>query len=196
VVGGSDSHWRSTTAAQGVGQPTTWVFAADRSPRAVLGAIRQGRTFVAAEPPGLGGPRLLLSAREDWPGGREAIVGDTVRGHGPLSVEARVTNGTGSRLRLVAAGAVLAEEPVVGPDETHRFRVSLPSPSALRAELYLDRNYFMTALTSPIYARGRAPGRHGAAPSDGPLATYGHPTRRREGASAAARRRRRAGCSC
>jgi hypothetical protein len=195
IVGGSDNHWRSTAAAQGVGQPTTWVFARDRSPGAVVEAIRRGRTSLAAEPPGLGGPRLLLTAREDWPGGGEAMIGNQVRGHGPLTVEVRVTNGTGSRLRLVAGGAVVAEEPVAAPESVHRFRVALPSPSALRAELYLDRNYFMTALTSPIYVRGRAPGRFRTAPSGGPVATYGHPTRHRERTSGATLRRR-AGCSC
>jgi PHP domain-containing protein len=102
AVGGSDNHWRSTTAAQGVGQPTTWVFTNDRSPGGILKAIRAGRTFIAAEPPGMAGPTLWLTARENWPRGRQAMVGDEVRGHGPLQVTVEVHNGTGSRLRLVS----------------------------------------------------------------------------------------------
>ena len=31
ATGGSDSHWISTSSLQGVGQPTTWVFASGRS---------------------------------------------------------------------------------------------------------------------------------------------------------------------
>ena len=42
ATGGSDSHWLSTAAVQGVGNPTTWVFARDRSRDAILEAIRAG----------------------------------------------------------------------------------------------------------------------------------------------------------
>jgi len=66
----------------------------------------------------------------------------------------------------------------------------------LRAELYVDRGYFMTALTSPIHARGTAPARHRARPSDGDPASYGHPTSRNERPSTLVQLRRRAGCSC
>jgi hypothetical protein len=194
AVGGSDNHWRSTTAVQGVGQPTTWVYARDASAASVLEGIRAGRTFIAAEPPGMGGARLLLSAREDWRGGSEAMVGDSVRAEGPLEVEVRVENGSGSRLRLVVSGMAVADEPVVSPASTHGFRVVLPRHGVLRAELYLDQGYFMTALTSPIYARGRAPGRAHRA-SEGPPAVYGDPTRK-NGRSAAAARRRRCHCGC
>ena len=30
ATGGSDSHWAATSAIQGAGSPTTWVFAAER----------------------------------------------------------------------------------------------------------------------------------------------------------------------
>src|SRR5438552_464919 len=60
AVGGSDNHYRATYAVQGVGQPTTWVYAADRSLGSIFDAIRAGRTFVSSEPPLLG-PRLLLT---------------------------------------------------------------------------------------------------------------------------------------
>ncbi len=60
ATGGSDSHWRSTFAAQGVGQPTTWVFARERTTAGVLEGLRAGRTFISHQPPNLGGPRLFL----------------------------------------------------------------------------------------------------------------------------------------
>ncbi len=43
ATGGSDSHWAYTSPAQGVGQPTTWVYAADRSPRRRPGRV-EGRS--------------------------------------------------------------------------------------------------------------------------------------------------------
>ena len=196
AVGGSDSHWRTTSALNGVGQPTTWVYARARDAGSVLGAIRAGRTFIRAEPPALGGARLYLTAREAWSGGRRAMVGDTVRGHGPLRVQVLVENGAGSRLRLVSGGEQLADEPVLGSSSRHRFDVVLPDPGFLRAELYVDRGYFMTALTSPIYSQGRAPSRARARPDSGTTARYGHPRRARGAPSEAVMLRRRAGCDC
>ena len=60
ATGGSDNHWRSTFAVQGVGQPTTWVFARERTAAGVLEGLRAGRTFISHQPPNLGGPRLFL----------------------------------------------------------------------------------------------------------------------------------------
>jgi hypothetical protein len=196
AVGGSDSHWRSTSSLNGPGQPTTWVYARQRSPAGVLEAIRAGRTFIAAEPPGMAGPRLLLAARESGRGGRWAIVGDAVRARRQLEVRVKVENGSGSRLRLVSSGRVLADTPVLSPRSTHRFAVTLAEGSALRAELYVDRGYFMTALTSPIYAGRAAPRRRRSRPSRGPRATYGHPTMRHDRLTTVAALRRRAGCTC
>ena len=53
-TGGSDSHWKSTVAAQGPGQPTTWVYADARSVAGVLAGLRAGRTTISSQPPALG----------------------------------------------------------------------------------------------------------------------------------------------
>lgn len=196
AVGGSDSHWRASSGLNGVGQPTTWVYATGRSPAALIDAVRAGRTFISAEPPALGGARLFLTAREAWRGGRRAMVGDTVRGGGLLKVSVLVENGGGSRLRLVANGQELADEPVLGTRTRHNFDLVLPDPGHLHAELYVDRGYFMTALTSPIYASGLAPTRYRTTPDSGPAATYGHPTKHRGAPSQQVMLRRRAGCDC
>lgn len=197
AVGGSDSHWRATAGLNGPGQPTTWVYARDRSPGAVLAAIRAGRTFIAAEPPGMGGPRLFLTARERGSSRPFAMVGGTVRARRPLEVRVRVDNGSGSRLRLVASGEVLAERAIASPRSRQRFTVTLAPGSALRAELYVDRGYFMTALTSPIYAgRPARNRRRRTRPSDGPRVTYGHPSRRHDSLNSVVALRRRAGCTC
>jgi predicted metal-dependent phosphoesterase TrpH len=141
--GGSDNHWRATTAVQGVGQPTTWVYAADRSMAAILDGIRNGRTTVSAEPPGLGGARLFLNAGS-------AMVGDTVAGGGgPIEVTARVVGAPGHMLRLNVDGSYTEPVPVLGVDFTHH---AILSPSKrVRAEVYLDPGYWMAALSSPIY---------------------------------------------
>jgi hypothetical protein len=78
ATGGSDSHWVSTSAAQGPGQPTTWVFAAGRSPAAILAALRHGRTTISSQPPALGGARAFLEADTPRPGEWDAMVGDSV----------------------------------------------------------------------------------------------------------------------
>lgn len=79
ATGGSDNHWVSTTAAQGVGQPTTYVYASDRTEAAILEGVRRGRTFISWQPPALQGPRLHLTADADGDGSiYESMVGDTV----------------------------------------------------------------------------------------------------------------------
>ena len=115
ITGGSDNHWRSVTAVAGAGQPTTWVYARDRTPQAVIEAVRNGRTFVSAEPPLHLGPRLFLTATEDWRGGRRAMVGDQVAPLGRLAVTLKVENGTGQRVRLISTGQVVKELLVVSP---------------------------------------------------------------------------------
>jgi predicted metal-dependent phosphoesterase TrpH len=77
ATGGSDSHWMSTAAAQGVGNPTA---------AGVLQAIREGRTAISATPPSSGGAPLLLEADRDRDGTFESTVGDTVPPGTPMRV--------------------------------------------------------------------------------------------------------------
>ena len=165
ATGGSDSHWRSTFAAQGVGQPTTWVFARERTPAAVLAGIRAGHTFISHEPPNLQGPRLFLE-------GDGTMVGDKVRPGTPLRV--RVENGAGMLLRIIATGGEPLGEPVpvTGPSFQHDFDAP-GSNGWVRAELFAPdlaeerqalcdnaqttycRNMLgVTAMTSAMYVRG------------------------------------------
>jgi hypothetical protein len=176
AVGGSDNPWRATTELQGVGQPTTWVHAADRSPAAILAGVRAGRTFISAQPPSRLGPEVHLSAVEEVRGGRTAMVGGTVRPNTPLTAHVAVRHGGGQRLRLVANGEIVDERVILRPDTSVEVPVALPRGGWLRAELFADPGYAMTSLTSPIYAAGR-PHRTGATvePSVGRPATYHDP---------------------
>ena len=150
ATGGSDNHWRSTFAAQGVGQPTTWVFARERTTAGILEGLRAGRTFISHQPPNLGGPRLFLE-------GEGAMVGDEVAPGTPLWV--RVENGTGMFLRLVKTGGRPIGEPVqvTGPAFGYDFKAP-GTPGWVRAELFVpdlaeQRRRSATARPTTTYCR-------------------------------------------
>ena len=177
AVGGSDNHWRSTTAVQGVGQPTTWVYARERSAAAIIEGVQRGRTTVSQNPLFLGGARLRITATEDWGAANAAMVGGALRWDGPLHVDVQVENGEGKRLRLVSTGHVVGEQWVASPRATHHASVVLPEHGWLRAELYDDPGFLMAAITSPIYASpDRAPADvRGRVATSGPPVGYGSP---------------------
>jgi uncharacterized protein DUF3604 len=188
ATGGSDSHWRSTSAAQGPGQPTTWVFAADRSLKGILAGLRAGHTFVSHQPPVYGGPKLFLEADGDRDGSYESMAGDSVAPGSRL--RARVRGAAGAELRIVTDGGREAFAPVsvTSGDFEHRFTVPRRS-TWVRAEVfgrdereqrqstcsalfgadvtnetpYCTNRVLMLALTSAIYLRvaGTAPGPQG-----------------------------------
>lgn len=149
ATGGSDNHYRSTTAVQGVGQPTTWVFARDRSWQAILEGIRAGRTGVSAEPPLMAGPRIELTARS---GSTIWIVGDTIPASaGVVTVSARVTNAAAHSFVFVVDGKARKARLINSIDKTMQMKLNAASVNRVRAEAYLQPNYWMGAITSPIY---------------------------------------------
>jgi len=110
ATGGSDSHWVATSAAQGVGQPTTWVYADEATPAGVLAGLRAGHTFISHQPPAYAGPQTFLEADADGDGEYESMVGDTVPPGTPLRV--RVSGAPGAFVRIVTDGGVEAFPPV------------------------------------------------------------------------------------
>lgn len=134
ATGGSDTHWLTTTAAQGVGQPTTWVYTAENSAEGILEGLRQGRTFISHQPPNYGGAQIFLEADANGDGSYESMVGDTVPVEAPL--RARVEGAPGSMLRVVTNGGVEAFAPVqvTSPSFIHGF--SLKSGTWARAETF------------------------------------------------------------
>jgi hypothetical protein len=123
ATGGSDSHWVSTSAGQGPGQPTTWVFAADRSPAAILAGLRADRTAISMQPPALGGARAFLEADARPGDGFEAMVGDRVPQRALF--RARVTGAPGTLLRVIVSGGreAFPPVPVTSSDFSHAFRL-------------------------------------------------------------------------
>ena len=167
ATGGSDNHWRSTFAAQGVGQPTTWVYADAPTSQALLEGIKAGRTFISHQPPAFGGPRIFIE-------GEGAMIGDEVATGAKLT--ARVEGGSGMLLRLVTTGSKPLGDPVpvAGPAFEHAFDAPA-DPGWVRAELFdpdlaeqrgaacgdSDSTYCrnmlgVTALTSAIFVRNPA----------------------------------------
>lgn len=121
VTGGSDSHWKATVSAQGPGQPTTYVYVDALTVQGVLEGLRAGRTFVSAEPPNLGGPKLYLEGkvRGLW----SALPGDTIKPGSRLRV--RVEGAPGATLQLVGdRGRELLDVPVTSAD----FSTTLRAP--------------------------------------------------------------------
>lgn len=148
ATGGSDNHLRSASRTRGVGQPTTWVYATERTWQGILAGIAAGRTTVSWAPPSHRGARLFLTAETAsgiW------MIGDTIRA-GYTKVGVRVLNGARHRLRLVVDGK--ATSPVVVRDDDETYEVALRPARFVRAELYLgsaDPILKMRALTSPIH---------------------------------------------
>jgi hypothetical protein len=106
ITGGSDTHWVATDAAQGVGEPTTWVFVQNKSAQGILDGLRAHRTFVSALPPAAQGVQAFLEADNDGDGVYESIAGSTTAATARFRLR---VNGAweGSSVRIVTdAGSV------------------------------------------------------------------------------------------
>jgi hypothetical protein len=171
ATGGSDSHWLSISAAQGPGNPTTWVFAADRTKQAILDAIGDGRTSISLLPPVLGELRLHLEADANGDGTFESIVGDEVPPGSKMRVRADGLPGAGL-VEVRANGDTIVKDASLAPggyvafdapDDGGWVRATLRGPD-LRDEraaacdplvgdqtTYCRNHIAVLALTSPIY---------------------------------------------
>lgn len=147
-LGCSDSHLVSRLDRNGPGQPTTWVFARNRSVGAILDGIRAGRTSVSAAPPGLGGVAAFLAARA---GSRRYATGDIASVRGPVDVTVQVENGLQHRLRIFANDSALSPVEVTASPFVHTVRLSAHGP--VRAEVRAPGAGDMAALTGAIYFR-------------------------------------------
>ena len=149
ATGGSDNHWRSISAAGGVGQPTTWVFAKKPTAESILEGLREGRTSISHQPPAYGGPRAYLEASE----GNDkfnAIIGDKVLPGSTL--RAIVEGADRATLRLVTDGSeTLAEVPVEG--DSFSYEIDVPEESTwVRAEVFLNDLPDVRAQLAPVCA--------------------------------------------
>ena len=136
ATGGSDNHYVATTPIQGAGQPTTWVYAEERSAAGILQGLRRGHTFVSHQPPNLGGPRAYIEADANRDGRFESIAGDAIPRSAAIRV--RVEGAPGAKLRLVGTGGrrIGSESTVSGPKYKRGFTVPEWS-SWVRAEVFV-----------------------------------------------------------
>jgi hypothetical protein len=131
ATGASDCHFREVWDIAGPGQPTTWVFAAERSVRGILDGLRAGRTTVSATRQG---PFVTIEADIDGDGVFEAIGGDEVivmdrKVPARARLRVRVRGGAGTRL-LVYASPGRSAKPLATyqpgtADETYLLPVTL-----------------------------------------------------------------------
>ena len=150
AVGGSDHHFRRKLFVNGVGQPTTWVQTASPEPRAILAAIRGGRTTVSALPPGLGGSRLTIRAED----GEELYeVGRSMPVSRPIGVGVEVAGPASSLphyVRIIVDGRALRPRHVL-PGQGQIVWTLRPK-RYVRAELLEGEDGRVVAFTSPIWA--------------------------------------------
>jgi hypothetical protein len=131
-TGGSDSHWLSTSAVQGAGQPTTWVYVTEDTTAGVLAGLAAGRTFISHQPPAYGGAEIYLEADSDGDGTYESFVGDEVPPGSPAQV--RVIGAPGAIVRVIGdGGSILHETRADSADYTFGF-TSPVDGTWLRAE--------------------------------------------------------------
>ena len=177
ATGGSDSHWVLTDAAQGVGEPTTWVFARSLSLQGVLDGIRTHHTFVSALPPALHGPQLFLEADGNGDGVFESIAGSETKPGSTFRVRTvgalpgsmlRIVTDTGKTEVSLGASTIYTFRPGTAgiPAAASFVRVEMLMPDA-RAQreqtcgpileqipsTLCDDDLLMEALTSPIFVR-------------------------------------------
>lgn len=145
ISAASDCHFRELWGIAGPGQPATWVFAADRSVRAILDALRGGRTTISNS---VTGPFVTIEADVDGDGRFEAMGGDevVVRSRKPpkrAALRVRLQRGKGTRLLVYAApgrsARALLDVGVQQDDETHVIPLSLAT----------DHMWFRAEVRSP-----------------------------------------------
>ncbi|GAA4981469.1 hypothetical protein GCM10023317_05340 [Actinopolymorpha pittospori] len=133
AVGAGDSHHRPLWETQAPGNPTTWVFAADRSVRAILDALRAGHTTVGRHK---SGPFLTIEADVNGDGRFEAMGGDEVivrqrHLHRRAALRVRVQSGKGARVLVYAtpgrSAGPLAEFTAASDDETYDVPLAFPA---------------------------------------------------------------------
>ncbi len=159
VVAASDSHFKELWAAAGPGQPATRVFARDRTERALLDALADGRTTVSAAALG---PVVTLLA--DLPGGGVAMGGDEVAvpAGGSITLRVRVERAPGLSVQVWAApgrsaGPVATLTPT-GPDETFQRVVTVPEGRAwFRADVVDPVSGRLLAMVSPLFTTTDGP---------------------------------------
>lgn len=172
--GGSDLHGVRNTQGFVAGTPTTVVHADALSKRAVVAALKAGRSFVTRHPSGV---ELYLSGTLP---GQRAISGGTLYGDpGDLAAfEVVVRRAAGMRLVVLRDGAPVQTTPVGSEDERVAFespvgaggfvRVEVRSAPTILPATPLASTLDMEALANPVWLQVGSPPPGTAADTTGP----------------------------
>ncbi len=156
AVGGSDMHQSPVEEGAGnlaVGEPCTWVYAAELSVAGVLAGIKAGHVFISE---GVSGPRVFLTADADGDGHYEAMMGDEVRipVGATVRLRCRVEGAAGCQLRVCSGEGDSVVAVVDEDDFTCEWGVRIEDDTFFRAEV-MDQpeppHVVMRALSNPIY---------------------------------------------
>lgn len=160
--GGSDVHHQEGFEAGllNVGNPTTWIYADERTPEAILAGLEAGHVTISYAP---GAERLELRAAADDDETFEAMMGDNLDADETVTLELEIVGfrpDAEYRLVIFAGGT---ETATISPDEavTHFNAPLTGEPTYFRAELHGDVPLApdgsaavygdMVAMTNPIY---------------------------------------------
>ena len=149
-TGASDSHFKELRPVSAPGSPTTWVFAAERSVRAILDALRAGRTTISYNQ---NGPFATIEADVDGDGRYEAIGGDEVIVQHGVSKKAtlrvRLKGARGMRVLVYAApGKSSGPLTTIVPDEDDETYVLPLKPTG-------DHSWYRVEVRAPGDLSGR-----------------------------------------
>ncbi|MCU1591459.1 MAG: hypothetical protein JWP11_2715 [Frankiales bacterium] len=176
VAGACDCHFKELWPIAGPGMPTTWVLSGALSERAILDALRGGRTTLSSSPVGA---FVTLEADADGDGVFEAVGGDEVAVPVGRSITLRVRAQRAPGMQLLVyeapgrAATPLLDVTVTGIDETHTLTVNTPSgthwwraeirgygtPPGLTTDPQADipkQPDQLQAMTSPLFATSGA----------------------------------------
>jgi len=130
--GGSDLHGTENNQGFAAGSPTTVVHAEALSKRAVVDALKQGRSFVTRLPDGI--ELYLAGTGVD---GQRQIMGGTL--YGALTDLATfdivVRRAAGMRLTVIRDGAVAAVVPITADEQTVRYEAPIRAGGFVRVEV-------------------------------------------------------------
>ena len=140
ATGGSDSHWRSTTTAQGIGQPTTWLCVETPDWPGLVDAMLDGRSTISHQPPAYG--TVFADIRT-----QEGTLGSVVPPG--TTATATVQGAPGAWLELITNGSkTLAKVPVTSEDFSYDF--TLPESGWVRAQVFYEDGQQIRQLLQPL----------------------------------------------
>jgi hypothetical protein len=127
-VGGGDRHYLVLP-----GEPTTLVFARDRSQASIVEGIRGGRTMVAR---GTNAPVVEFTADGDGDGVYESYIGDAVPLNVPIAFRLRVTDAQGGFAVVYKNGQEILRQTITNLDETFTFSDTALARSWYRVDVF------------------------------------------------------------